>query len=253
MIKSDVTMFKDYDVVITGANSGIGLEASKRFLDRGARVFGLDLRFRDIDSLGDQFIPIRCDVTKPDQIKESVRKIEELADKIDVLITNAGKTYLDTINKLNYRKLDNCYELHLKHHLIFIKELIPLLKRSKHANIICTGSIAGSLVTPEEISYGMMKESIVHLVRSCAAFFENIRCNAVCPGVIRTHLMSSSMFDILEESERIKNLPMHRLGSPDEVAGLIVFLASEKAKGINGAIINIDGGYSLDQPQINIL
>ena len=108
-------------------------------------------------------------------------------------------------------------------------------------------------MSPEEISYGIMKEAIIHLVRTCTATFETIRCNAVCPGVVRTHLMSSAMFDILAESERIKKIPMHRLGTPDEVAKLIVFLASDYAKGINGAVINIDGGFSLDQPQIHTL
>lgn len=246
-------MFKGYNIVITGANSGIGLESARIFLNQGARVFGLDLRFRDVEELGERFVPLICDVTDIIQIREAAAIIAEQTDCIDVLITNAGKTFLDTIERLNYKKVDSCYNLHLKHHLMLIKEILPLLKKSKYANIVCIGSIAGSLATPEEISYGMMKEATVHLVRSCAASFDSIRCNAVCPGVIRTHLMSSYMFDILEESERIKNLPMRRLGKPEEVAKLIAFLASEKAKGISGAVVTIDGGYSLDQPQINIL
>lgn len=251
MMKEDA--FSGYTVVITGANSGIGLEASKEFLRYGAKVIGIDLRFRNIEKLGNKFIPFVCDVTNVAQIREVVTKISNTVDKIDVLITNAGKTFLDTIEKLNDKKLDTCYELHLKHHMIFIKELLPMMKLSDHANIICTGSIAGGIVSPEEISYGIMKEAIIHLVRTCTASFETIRCNAVCPGVVRTHLMSSAMFEILAESERIKNLPMHRLGSPDEVAKLILFLASDYANGINGAVINIDGGFSLDQPQIHIL
>ena len=251
MMKEDA--FSGYTVVITGANSGIGLEASKEFLRYGAKVIGIDLRFRNIEKLGSKFIPLVCDVTNVAQIRDVVTKISNTVDKIDVLITNAGKTFLDTIEKLNDKKLDTCYELHLKHHMIFIKELLPMMKLSNHANIICTGSIAGGIVSPEEISYGIMKEAIIHLVRTCTASFETIRCNAVCPGVVRTHLMSSAMFEILAESERIKNLPMHRLGSPDEVAKLILFLASDYANGINGAVINIDGGFSLDQPQIHIL
>ena len=253
MINKNNRTFEDYIVVITGANSGIGLEATKIFLNQGAQVFGLDLRFRNIDELGEKFTPIICNVTQSEQIKEAAAKIIESSNRIDVLITNAGKTYLDTIEKLNYKKVDDCYNLHLRHHMILIKELLPLLKASDHASIICTGSIAGALVTPEEITYGLMKEAINHLVRSCTASLDGIRCNAVCPGVIRTHLMSTSMYNILAESERIKNLPLHRLGSPEEVAKLITFLASENAKAINGAVISIDGGYSLDQPQINIL
>lgn len=253
MINRNNNEFKGYNVVITGANSGIGLETTRIFLNQGAQVYGLDIRFRNIEELGEMFIPIACDVTSLEQINEAVLQIESNAKQIDILITNAGKTYLDTIEKLNYKKVDNCYNLHLKHHMIFIKELIPLLKASKHANIVCTGSIAGTLATPEEVSYGLMKEAIIHLVRTCTASLDGIRCNAVCPGVIRTHLMSTSMYDILAESDRIKNLPLHRLGTPEEVAKLITFLASDRAKSINGAIINIDGGYSLDQPQISIL
>ena len=251
MIKEDV--FNGYTVVITGANSGIGLEATKEFLRHGAQVIGIDLRFRSINELGDRFIPYVCDVTNTEQITEVTDEIKKTVDKIDVLLTNAGKTFLDTIEKFNNKKLDTCYELHLKHHMIFIRELVPMMKLSDHANIICTGSIAGGIVSPEEISYGIMKEAIIHLVRTCTATFETIRCNAVCPGVVRTHLMSSAMFDILAESERIRKIPMHRLGTPDEVAKLIVFLSSDYAKGINGAVINIDGGFSLDQPQIHTL
>lgn len=251
--RSKMNKFDTYNVVITGANSGIGLESAKQFLNQGARVIGVDLRFRNIEELGEMFIPITCDVTKTDQVRDAIATIFEAVDKIDVLVTNAGKTFLDTIEKLNYKKVDSCYELHLKHHMVFIKELLPLLKKSEHANIICTGSIAGGIVSPEEITYGAMKEAVIHVVRTCTATLDTIRCNAVCPGVVRTHLMSSALYDILGESDRIMNLPMHRLGTPEEVAKLISFLASDLARGINGAVINIDGGFSLDQPQINVL
>lgn len=247
-------MFEEHIVMITGANSGFGLETAKNFLAAGATVVGIDRRFRGTEVLGKRFYQVQCDVTDPEQISNIVSYVDQNFGRLDVLFTNAGKAYMDTIESLSNKKMDQCYELHLKHHVTFIRAFLPLLKKSIYdPNIICNSSNAGLHVTPEEQSYGMMKSAVLHMVRSCASYFNGIRINAICPGIVRTRLLASSLFDMLEQSETIQSIPMHRIGKVEEVADTVLFLASEEARYINGAIITIDGGFLLGQSTADIL
>lgn len=245
-------MLNGYKVLITGATSGIGLATAKEFMARGATVIAVGRNFDKVGDLGENYIPCKCDVTEEDQIDAAVKLVEERFGMLDSLILNAGAGTAAPPDVITSDILDAQYKLLLRANVLFVQKLVPMLKKSKNPSISLTASVAALMVDNgfPTFPYNMMKLGVVSLTRQCAHDLRGIRCNAICPGLIRTPLMPDAAWDALNTPEALQQIPSRRIGTPDEPAKLFAFLASERAAYITGAVITIDGGWYTTHPRV---
>lgn len=248
-------MFTGYKVLITGATAGMGLATAKEFLANGATVIGIGRNFERTKDLGDKFIPFKCDVTDPEQIAAAKAFAEETFEGVlDVLVCNAGAGSDGAILDIKTENLNKAYELHFRNHVLFTREMAPLLKKSKNPSITYTCSVAAFGIIDTGFDYAGMKSAMVSYTRIAACVLDGIRCNAVCPGLIRTNLFPGAVWDVFaNDKEVMASIPCHRVGDEWEVAKLFTFLASEKASCVNGAIIAIDGGWNVRHTRVDIM
>lgn len=244
-------MFKDYKILVSGATSGMGLAVTKKFLDDGATVIGLGRNFSRTTELGENFIPFTCEITDEAQIIKAVKfAADKFGGVLDVLVCNAGKAFYGSADNVATAEIEACDNLFIRAPMILSRECLPLLQKSEHASIIHNASIAALTIVEQGYAYAVAKAALVNYTRQSAAVFGKVRVNAVCPGFIRTGLFTGEAWDAVAASDDVKdNIPAGRLGKPEEVADLMLFLASEKAGFISGAVITIDGGYRTTHPR----
>lgn len=258
-------MLKDSIVLITGATSGIGLAATKEFLDQGATVIGIGRNFSRTKDLGEKFIPMKCDVTDEEQVINTIDSVKARFGKLDSLICNAGSAIVGTVENFKSSEFERAFKLYLLHSALFTKYCVPLLRKSTNPSITHTASVA-SYVIGDSIPYNVIKSGLLNYTRQSAAALLNnnptdqfgrpketaeleagdnsfIRVNAVCPGLIKTNLMPDQMWELLGTEAALKAIPSRRIGEDWEPAKLFAFLASNKASFITGATITIDGGW----------
>jgi NAD(P)-dependent dehydrogenase (short-subunit alcohol dehydrogenase family) len=250
-------MFKGYNVMVTGATSGIGLGISKEFLAHGAKVIGIGRDFSKIkEDLGDNFIPCKCDVTDEDQIIEACKLIEsEFSGRLDVLISNAGAGTLGHPETVTTEEFNNAAKLLLLAGMLFTKHTMPYLRKSKNPSICHTSSIASYMTTslnPDSFLYNVFKLALNSYACQCANALAPVRVNAICPGLIRTNIMPEAAWDAMSTPEALQTIPSGRIADVSEVAKLVTFLSSEKAMYITGDVIKIDGGWYTNYPRIAI-
>ena len=243
-------MLTGYQALITGATSGIGLATAKEFIAQGATVIGVGRDFAKVGDLGEKFIPFKCDVTDEAQIDACVAFAEKTFGKLDSLVLNAGHGVAAPVTEITSEILDYQYTLLLRANVLFVKKMVPLLRKSDDPSITMTASVAGFMID-NTFPYDIMKGAVIHFGRQCAADLKGIRTNTVCPGLIHTPLMPEEAWAALGTEEALKQIPSRRIGTPDEPAKLFAYLASRKARFISGASITIDGGWLTTHPRVD--
>jgi 3-oxoacyl-[acyl-carrier protein] reductase len=244
-------MFKDYKVVVTGSTSGIGLETSRKFIEEGATVIGIGRNFERTKDLGDKFIPLKCNLRDPDDIAKACKFIDEtFGGELDTLVNNAGAGELGTIMDFEPDAFDSAFRLLLKAPMLLSRALFPMLKKSprKNGSIVNTASGAAYMISPDfSPLYSLAKTAVMRYTKQQARGFIGVRANSVSPGFIDTPIFGREGTEmdeatIQETYKTIASITCGRIGKPEEVADLILFLASEDAKYINGTDVIIDGG-----------
>jgi len=237
--------------VVSGGNSGIGLTVAKQLSKEGARVVitGRDektLRAAEQD-IGGDVIAIRSDVRDVKQIRTLFEQVERNPGRIDFLFVNAGVGILKRIELVSENDWDTTLDTNLKGAFFTVQHALPLMHSG--ANVILTGSIAALIGEPEGSVYAASKAGLRALGRSLAAELveRGIRVNVVSPGTTETPMFKringldaramASMRD-----EMIGNTPMKRLGTTEDVAAAVLFLASEAAGFVTGSELLVDGG-----------
>jgi len=234
--------------VITGGSSGIGLSITKLFVDNNYRVFNLDI----IASTVGEFR--HCDVSNVAQVRQVISEIAE-QHSINVLVSNAGVHFSATIEQTSDAELDHVFNLNVKGAYAAITAVLPSMKKDRDGAIIVMSSDQALIAKPNSFAYNLSKSALASIAKTTALDYAsfNIRANAVCPGTIETPLYhqaidqycTKSGADPTEVHQQEANLqPLQRLGQPEEVAELVLFLASDKAKFITGSLQVIDGGYT---------
>jgi hypothetical protein len=234
--------------VITGGSSGIGLSITKLFVDNNYRVFNLDI----IASTVGEFR--HCDVSNVAQVRQVISEIAE-QHSINVLVSNAGVHFSATIEQTSNAELDHVFNLNVKGAYAAITAVLPSMKKDRDGAIIVMSSDQALIAKPNSFAYNLSKSALASIAKTTALDYAsfNIRANAVCPGTIETPLYhqaidqycTKSGADPTEVHQQEANLqPLQRLGQPEEVAELVLFLASDKAKFITGSLQVIDGGYT---------
>lgn len=250
--------FAGKSVVITGATGGLGRAAAKRFYDEGADIALVDLQQSDLDAFlqtfdtgKQQIIGIEANVSRGDDVKSYVNETMAALGRIDILFNNAGiEGSISSLEDYDEEIFDRVLQVNIKGVWLGMRYCADAIRKSGGGSIINTASAAGLMATPSLIAYGASKHAVIGMTKSASIELApaGIRVNAVCPGVINTRMMRSIEEQTIPDNpeEYVKAVsektPLGRYGEPEEVAGLVAFLASDEATYITGSSYVIDGG-----------
>ena len=242
--------FEGTVVLITGAAKGIGKTTALAFSEQGARVVLIDVLEEElkevhgtIQKAGKEALSIQGDVSDNRQVQNAVKKTFKAFGKIDVLVNNAGIDVGSApILNVTEEMWDKSLQVNLKSVFYFCKSVVPIMLESGKGCIVNVASIAGREPNENMAPYAVSKAGVVCFSRVLAKEVakDGIRVNCVAPGLTKTDLLENltpEQFDSL-----LKKIPMGRVGYPEEVADLILFLSSEKSSFITGQCFNIAGG-----------
>jgi NAD(P)-dependent dehydrogenase (short-subunit alcohol dehydrogenase family) len=240
-------------VLVTGASSGIGQAAAFKFANAGANVAAVARRIEKLQNLGEQsknIYPFAADLTNEDQSSAVVKSIIDKLGRIDVVIHAAGIIGTGSIENVSLSDWDVMMNINLRSILQLTQLCLPELIKNK-GNVVCVSSVAGLRSFPGILSYSVSKAALDQFTRCTALELasKGVRVNAVNPGVVVTHLHRSGGMNeeqylaFLERSTTTH--PLGRVGTAEEIADLILFLASARASWITGITCSIDGGRAL--------
>jgi NAD(P)-dependent dehydrogenase (short-subunit alcohol dehydrogenase family) len=236
--------------VITGGNSGIGLATAKRFVAEGAYVFITGRRQAELDSavkqIGENVTAVQGDVAKLADLDRLYATVKEQKGRIDILFANAGSGELAPLGKITEEHFDKIFDTNVKGLLFTVQKALPLMPDG--ASIILNASIVASTGNPAFSVYSATKAAVRSFARTWILDLKErkIRVNAISPGPIGTPGL-----DGLGQTEGIgeqlkagllANVPMGRLGTPDEIARAALFLASDDSSYVSGTELFVDGG-----------
>lgn len=241
--------------VITGGNSGIGLATAQRFVDEGAYVFITGRRQNEVDSAVKQIgknnnnvTGVQGDVSNLADLDRLYDTVKQQKGRIDVLFANAGIIELAPLGSITESHFDKIFNINVKGLLFTVQKALPLFQDG--GSIILTASINSSKGFETSTVYSATKAAIRSFARTWTVDLKHrkIRVNAISPGPIDTPIFNSAV-QTEEEIEQIKAslvaiIPMGRMGSPDEVAKAVSFLASDDSSYVTGIELFVDGGMA---------
>ncbi|BET48768.1 SDR family NAD(P)-dependent oxidoreductase [Streptomyces tendae] len=232
--------------VVTGANSGIGLAIAKRFAAEGARVFLAGRRQEPLDAavaeIGPAATGVRADVSVQTDLDDLYSVVREEAGRIDVLVANAGSAVPERLGEITEEAIDATFGTNVKGTIFTVQKALPLL--SDGASIVVTGSTSTLRPGPNLEVYGASKAAVRNLVRSWAlsARERKFRVNVLSPGPTETPGLAGAVGPDLHQLS--SQVPLGRIGRPDEIAAAATFLASDASSFVNGADWFVDGGQA---------
>lgn len=236
--------------LVTGGSSGIGLATAKALIEEGAFVFITGRRQTQLDvaarSLGSQVRPVRADASKPADLDALYERIQQEKNRLDVLFVNAGSGSFAPIGQITEEQFDETFKINVKGVLFTVQKALPLIPNG--GTIILNASIVSVQGNPNFSVYSASKAAVRSFARGWTSDLKDrgIRVNAVSPGPIDTPglrglAQTEEQKNILYE-RLASNVPLGRLGKPEEVAKAAVFLASDDASYITGIELFVDGG-----------
>lgn len=242
--------FEGKVAVVTGGNSGIGLATAKRLQEEGAKVAIAGRSRKTLDdavrAIGNGIVAVQADVAKLTDVDKLFVEVSKKLGKVDVLFVNAGVAKFAPLAETSESLYDEQFNINIKGAYFTIQKALPFLNDG--ASIILNTSVADSTGTPGASAYSATKAALRSLARTVAAELvgRGIRVNTVAPGPIETPIFGKTGLpkEALDEFSKgvIERVPMKRFGQPEEVAGVVAFLASQDASYITGVEINVDGG-----------
>ena len=240
--------------LVTGATSGLGLHFANALADAGASV-ALAARRRDrlhqvatkIEHKGNRVVVCEMDVTDPPTIKRSFERIEEKLGAVDVLVNNAGIASTSSALELDESEWDEVIDTNLKGAWLVAQQTAQRLVRLKKPGaIINIASILGYRVAKGVSSYSASKAGLIQLTQALALEWakDQIRVNAIAPGYVLTEMNQDFFEKNSSASESIvRNIPQRRIGTPEELTGALLLLASDASSYMTGSTIVVDGGH----------
>lgn len=249
---------KDKVAVITGAAGGIGKATAKLFVEEGAKVVLVDLHrqsledvVKELELAPEQYLLVEADVSKEDEVANYVKEAKDKFGRIDIFFNNAGiegKVY--PIVEQPAENIDNVLNVNVKGVFYGLKYVMREMMEQQSGSIINTSSVGGWIGSPGMAPYVASKHAVIGITKSAAleAVEFGVRVNAVSPGPIETRMMRSieegqapGQAEAAKEAVKAA-VPMKRYGTPEEVAQLVLFLASDRSSYVTGAVYLIDGG-----------
>jgi len=235
--------------IITGGAQGIGKAAVKRFAEEGAIVIIWDVNEEKASATIDEFKDIsnkiefqKVDVTKLESVSEAAKKIIDKHNKIDILINNAGITRDASFLKMTSEQWQQVIDVNLTGVFNCTKAVAPFMVEKLYGKIVNTSSVVGIYGNFGQTNYVATKSGIIGMTKVWARELgrKGINVNAVAPGFIATEMVSTVPEKVLEMLK--ERTPLGKLGEPEDIANAYLFLSSDEAKFINGAVLSVDGG-----------
>ncbi len=241
-LKNEVT-------IVTGAGSGIGKETALLFAKEGAKVVVADINEKsgnetveEIKKAGGEGIFVKLDACNRELAKQMVKETLEKYGKIDVLIANAGIVQDALLTKMTEEQWDRVINVNLKGTFNCIQAVVDVMIQQGKGVIINTSSVVGLYGNVGQVNYSAAKAGLIGMTKTLAKELgkKGIRVNAVAPGFIVTPMTANVPEKVLELMK--EKTPLRKLGEPRDVANAYLFLASDDAKYVNGAVLSVDGG-----------
>lgn len=250
--------------LVTGAANGIGLEIARSFANEGAKVVISDLNrdageaaAKQLQEQGYEALAVACDVTDENQVRNSFDITLKNFGKLDILVNNAGLQYVSPIEEFPTEKFELMIKVMLTAPFIATKYAFPIMKDKGYGRIINIASINGVVGFAGKAAYNSAKHGVIGLTKVAAleGAPHGITVNALCPSYVDTALVQNQLMDLAKTRnvplDRVLEeviyplVPQKRLLAVSEIADYAVFLASEKAKGVTGQAVVLDGGYTV--------
>ncbi len=235
--------------VVTGGGSGIGRATCRRMAEEGARVAVLDVDGDSAEAVAHEIdgVAYAVDVGDPDALRDAVDAAASALGGLSIIYNNAGTSAFNRLHEMDPGEWERVLRVNLTGVWAGIRAAAPHLVAAGGGSIVSTASISGTRPAAGEGPYAASKAAVVALTASAALEYgPAIRVNAVSPGMIRT-AMTAPMFEFLpNQAERFeKGTPVGRVGEPEDVADVVVFLCSDLARFVTGQNIVVDGGLTL--------
>lgn len=239
--------------LVTGAGTGIGRAIALAFVREGSKVALIGRRKRPLEEVareaGDAALVIAADVSKQDQIDRALSEASSHFGGPNVLVNNAGVLHIGTAEQITAEQWDQTFEVNVRGVWMLSRSVLPFFRKAGGGSIINVASVLGINGARYRAAYAASKGAVV-LLTKCMAIdhgAENIRVNAICPSFVESDLTAEVIRKAPDPSavrrERISVHPIGRLGEPQDIAGLAVYLASDEAGWVTGAALPVDGGY----------
>jgi dehydrogenase/reductase SDR family protein 4 len=240
--------------LVTGASKGIGQAIARGLAEFGAKTVVSSRKQEAVDAVAESFVSdglvatgIAANVGSIEDIHKLIDKTVETYGGLDIIINNAAANpVFGPIQNTDERAFDKIIDVNLKGPFELCKKAYPILKQRGGGSIIHISSIGGLKPEAGIGIYSVSKAAIINLTQAMAQDWgsDNIRVNAICPGLIKTKFSEALWSDEKILDRFIKHIPLGRAGNPDDIAGLAAFLASDAAAYCSGGVYLVDGGYS---------
>lgn len=238
--------------LITGAGQGLGKAIALRFAQEGAKVVALDVApdginavAGEIKAAGGESLAVVCDVTQRAQVAAAVQAALDAFGQLDILCNNAGITRDARLVKMTEEQFDQVIAVNLKGVFNMTQAVAPHMVERGYGRIITTSSVVGLYGNFGQTNYVATKAGVIGMTRVWARELgpKGITANAVAPGFIATDMVKTVPQEVLDKF--ISMTPARRLGEPEDIANAFLFLASDEASFVNGAVLSVDGGLVL--------
>jgi 2-keto-3-deoxy-L-fuconate dehydrogenase len=249
---------KGKTAIVTGGGSGIGKAVAEVFAAHEATVHVIELNSTSADDTitkiqqkGHQAFGWACNVADQQQVKATVGKIAAKSGSVDVLVNSAGIAHIGNIENTSEADFEKVFQVNVKGVYNTMQAVLPEMKKKGGGVILNVASVASSVGIPDRFAYSMSKGAVLTMTLSVAKDYikDNIRCNCISPARVHTAFVDGflkanypgkeeEMFDKLSKTQ-----PIGRMGKPDEVAALVLYLCSDEAAFITGSDYPIDGGF----------